>query len=664
MKDTQGRSKQYFSFIAIFVSLAGILMATRTAWGQEQPLISPTPESTVTTTVTDAQTVHNQVLFSIPIGDAGLLYEGADSGAPLSGNAEGEEDVSTWGPTALSLGTDGTFWVADNIGRRIRQFSSNGTLLTTIDTSGRLVELSDIAVAESGIFALDMTADEATLWALDLQGNTIFSSTLPLAGETGLTGITVDAAGVLWLEEYGGMYRAQWDAASVTLASTEEKDVDWSPTEPNLATLTVGSASIDIRSSQPLANVRLLQVTSSADVFVAVEEVVLAPEVLIDQTVRHYSADGLLLGTARVPIAAQTVHVDSNLAVAHTNDVYALVPLQDKVEVQLLEFAPNLPAILPQDYFQPDQQVFLPLVQSDWSEQMDPSVAAEVSEYDAAAACRTRAQMMETAARYAEYTYVVKASNTNSCPRRTPGWNMNTPGRKRGVAYKWGGFNSISEFQAGLDAGREIGDVVGSRDGGIDACSVGVDCSGFVSRVWGLQSKFTTGTLLGVSSLLHLRRNLQPGDIMNKPGKHVRVFAHWGKDGGKNGGYFYEATTGGLNRVVFHYLTWSAFYGYKPYRFDKVCKSNPPVPSPAPSWPICNKRPLLKLWDGYRGSNADKRSDVRELQSLLNQKHGYHLDIDGYLGPASENVIKDSQRRHHLEVDGIVGPQTWSALCR
>ncbi|MFD1044658.1 peptidoglycan-binding protein, partial [Kibdelosporangium lantanae] len=67
-------------------------------------------------------------------------------------------------------------------------------------------------------------------------------------------------------------------------------------------------------------------------------------------------------------------------------------------------------------------------------------------------------------------------------------------------------------------------------------------------------------------------------------------------------------------------------------------------------------RPTLK-----RGSTGPA---VRDLQTRLNTSYpAYsHLAVDGTYGPATEQVVKEFQRRSGLTVDGVVGPHTWARL--
>jgi uncharacterized repeat protein (TIGR01451 family) len=53
--------------------------------------------------------------------------------------------------------------------------------------------------------------------------------------------------------------------------------------------------------------------------------------------------------------------------------------------------------------------------------------------------------------------------------------------------------------------------------------------------------------------------------------------------------------------------------------------------------------------------------DVRNIQECLNI-HGATLDLDGILGPVTENAVRVFQAARNILVDGIIGAQTWQAM--
>lgn len=67
--------------------------------------------------------------------------------------------------------------------------------------------------------------------------------------------------------------------------------------------------------------------------------------------------------------------------------------------------------------------------------------------------------------------------------------------------------------------------------------------------------------------------------------------------------------------------------------------------------------------DGIYGSNTENKLIlcVKDLQNLLN-KYGYKLAVDGLVGNATLNAIRDFQSKNGLAVDGIAGTNTMNKL--
>ena len=125
-----------------------------------------------------------------------------------------------------------------------------------------------------------------------------------------------------------------------------------------------------------------------------------------------------------------------------------------------------------------------------------------------------------------------------------------------------GGYNGCM-----YPATYQAGDTNESEEG----CSRGVDCSGFVSRVWGLSTKHGTCTLEDVSWQLSSEDDLVRGDIMNKCGTHVIMFASFDGGNGING---YESTiTSNYDRVIYRAISWESISGYDPRRHDDIADS-------------------------------------------------------------------------------------------
>ncbi len=138
----------------------------------------------------------------------------------------------------------------------------------------------------------------------------------------------------------------------------------------------------------------------------------------------------------------------------------------------------------------------------------------------------TRQQIIDNGEPYATHQWYCNANNIKDydCGGEhvtTPAWV--TVGNQVSVPYMWGGFSSLPQFDQGLLDGVSAGDsyTVGNSAG--PSCAVGVDCSGFVSRAWGLPTKYGTSTLPNISTAYASFDELLPGDIVNYAGHHVRL---------------------------------------------------------------------------------------------------------------------------------------------
>ncbi|WP_395741391.1 hypothetical protein [Prosthecobacter sp.] len=116
-----------------------------------------------------------------------------------------------------------------------------------------------------------------------------------------------------------------------------------------------------------------------------------------------------------------------------------------------------------------------------------------------------------------------------------------------GVPYKWGGFDDPASFDAAIANGAAGGDVSSPEkrradNAAVSASAAGVDCSGFVSRCLKLPRVHDTSQLPGVCTELASAQELQPGDVLNIPHRHVILCAGW-YDPQHTWIYYYE--TGG-----------------------------------------------------------------------------------------------------------------------
>lgn len=165
----------------------------------------------------------------------------------------------------------------------------------------------------------------------------------------------------------------------------------------------------------------------------------------------------------------------------------------------------------------------------------------------------TRAEVLKTARTYTALTW--QGNKRHALHGTAPdGQQIDTPdaltparnrkpgfwwkeGTNIGMPYKWGGFDTPQQFTERLATERPVyaGDYASPAKvaGGDDAVchyAAGIDCSGLVSRCWGLPRPYSTRELPSICTPLSSLDKLRPGDIILRPGEHVQIFVRWEDD--------------------------------------------------------------------------------------------------------------------------------------
>ncbi len=165
-------------------------------------------------------------------------------------------------------------------------------------------------------------------------------------------------------------------------------------------------------------------------------------------------------------------------------------------------------------------------------------------------------------------------------------WQPGVPAKS--MPYQWGGFDTPESFLAGLRSGKKAGDIASpakrrSGDAGTSPESVGIDCSGFVSRCWGLSRPYSTAQLPQICDRLASWDELKAGDILLND-RHVVLFKAWA-DEERTQFHGYEAGPNPFWRVSAHRLRVSQLLaeGYAPWRYRGIVDKRRLVFSPS-SW--------------------------------------------------------------------------------
>jgi hypothetical protein len=494
-----------------------------------------------------------EIMFSISTSENGIHYENA-----------GVPEALTWGPAAFTISTDGDFWIADTVGNSLLRYSSNGDFLSKIDLAGLAVGATDLIVDKDSVLVLDQASLPPKILRLNAKGIVLGVYDLPqgLYLENGLTGIALGDQGDILIEREFGASVTPFLNNKGDLLPKDETDgyvhngkfysahiSGLTSANPKHGEIHIDKKLIGIDTANDLGGLQILGFGPDGDFYLIVEELALYSTLQVDQTIRHYDADGKLLGIARMPLDEQYTYVAQDFALGQDGNLYALATRPDRVDILRLNFFQKLSPILKND-----------------AVLSDPSTTQ--IENHSPLACVSRDTMISTASGYFNNSKYLNATNTDgACSGRGKPRYISGAGTYPSVSYDYGGSDTVRGFNGYMDPNTyQAGDI---NTAASENCSKGVDCSGFVSRVWQLTTKYGTCTLEGISTQLSSTSQLIRGDIMNKCNVHTMVFMIFN---GSTGFYDYEATIyNSYDRVVYIASTWSRVSTYLPRRYNNVC---------------------------------------------------------------------------------------------
>ncbi len=283
----------------------------------------------------------------------------------------------------------------------------------------------------------------------------------------------------------------------------------------------------------------------------------------------------------------------------------------------------------------------------------------------------SRDEMMAAAAAFAEHVWTCGEENTRVPPECSISWSCDWQAGQQvtGLPYDWGGYKTIAQFDADIAAGLGAGS---HSWHGILNCTTGLDCSGYVSRVWQC-GRYTTSTFHRVSHPIE-GEDMLPGDAYNEAGSHIVL---WVGESDSGAPVFYEATAGSVNRVHLNErATWSVLEGFVAIRSDlfgeapELRVGTPEAPIEIASFPFEDANDTRvapsNQWDRY--GCAPQREEGPEviyrftttrpgsLRALVTDGVGVDVDLHLLEEPDPETCVA----RHDTEIlVEALPPGTW-----
>jgi len=247
----------------------------------------------------------------------------------------------------------------------------------------------------------------------------------------------------------------------------------------------------------------------------------------------------------------------------------------------------------------------------------------------------TRQKIINNAEPYATHKWYCNANNIRNydcggAHVTTPSWVK--VGDNISVPYMWGGFSSLDQFDQGLLDGVSAGDSYTHGNGAGSTCAVGVDCSGFVSRAWGLGRKYSTRSLPDISTQYASYNDLLPGDIVNYAGHHVRLI----HTVNSNGSFLIiEASGSGTNwRVGYNNYTTADLQGrYFPRHYKNIIEES--IDTVAPTTSI-----LVNNWE-----SSDFQADFQDTDNIALKNRFFlvsYFDGNKWLANSNNGFFNES----------------------
>ena len=500
----------------------------------------------------------NTVVCTIPAGsDVGVTYANV-----------GTKETNPSGPEAFTIDDNGNFIIEDTVAGRLLYYSKTCAFIGSIELPKEAFYAIDVKF-KNGLWVLSSEAHSASIWHLSLTGNVLDKIISPIGLNDGLTGFSIGKDHSLVMIKNYGEFTLPIEPIT---ASNEAKPIKFINgiikngiqytakvyEDHKSGTLYFGKKEIIVNVNNPLLSLSIFAINDDGSVYVSVDEGGYTTEkgVNIISTIRRYSADGLITGVANIPNDGD-IETENSLSLDNKGNVYEISSQISRMKITKLVFVP---------FYEIKQLVFKQFINNN-SSQLNTNGNINQSW------CSIfRPNVLSIADEYVNNSTNISQDSIdgNSCQNRTKPPYLKNAAIYSSVSYAWGGFDSISSFNSRMTQNIAAGNVNASNAGlyATRQCpAAGIDCSGFVSRVWSLIIHNRTSDLFTIAHTIDSIEHLRGGDALDKNNSHVRLFDT--SNGNETTVYESSASVGGY--VIHRPLNLKFFNGFIPIRYNKIC---------------------------------------------------------------------------------------------
>ncbi len=305
----------------------------------------------------------------------------------------------------------------------------------------------------------------------------------------------------------------------------------------------------------------LIGIDASGNYFLITEKITTQFPLNVERTILVISPNGEIINKFNVP-TIKYLTLDSEFSIDKEGNLYHLISYPDHLSVLRISGLQekNLEINYPSEFNEYVHYNDFVTTNELQSEIPTSSIGTE--------ATVSRVTTIKNAETYVTFKYICKSSNLapngiadpNGDMVKTPNWLI--VGWNARIPYMWGGFSSLAQFQNGLAANRYAGDI---HTTGVSSYAVGLDCSGFVSKCWGLSYHASTAYMPNIATNLNDWALIKAGDAVLKTG-HVRLYLNRTQNGALR---IAEATS--RNWAVDYYsYAISDLGAYGPFKYNNM----------------------------------------------------------------------------------------------